>query len=199
MQTAIEHFKRDLILSQLIETIGELPAINQTNDVFQALVESIISQQLSVKAADTIYKRFLILAGNVLLPVEVASLDVEAMRSVGISYQKAGYIQNVANYFLTNPGLYEEAYALDDATLITKLTEIKGVGLWTVQMLLIFELGRQDVFPLDDLIVRKGIVHHYGLDEADRSHRLKCVEISKNWEPYRTIASRYMWASKHMF
>lgn len=198
MQTAIEHLKKDPILASLIEKLGDLPPINQTKDVFQALVESIISQQLSTKAADTIYKRFLSLAGNVLLPGEVAALDVEHMRGVGISYQKASYIHNVAQFFIENPGWYEEAYTLDDETLITKLTQIKGVGLWTVQMLLIFELGRLDILPLDDLIVRKGIVFHYGLDEKDKSHRKQCLEIAKSWEPYRTIASRYMWASKDM-
>lgn len=199
MEKAYLHLKKDPVLSALIEELGTLQPVSPTRDVFKSLVESIVSQQLSTKAADTIYNRFLKLTGNVLLPQEIIQIDVEEMRAVGISYQKAGYIHNVAKYFLENPGLYEEAYLLEDEVLIEKLTQIKGVGLWTVQMLLIFELGREDVFPLDDLIVRKGIIYHYNLDESDKNHRKQCHEIAQNWEPFRTIGSRYMWASKQKF
>ena len=99
---------------------------------------------------------------------------------------------------IENPELNTGLSEMSDEELVKKLTSIKGVGEWTVQMLLIFVLDRHDVLPLDDLIVRKGIIFHYGLDETDKKVKSKCTEVAENWRPYRSFASRYMWASKDM-
>ncbi|HOY12553.1 MAG TPA: DNA-3-methyladenine glycosylase 2 family protein [Saprospiraceae bacterium] len=198
MEVALKHLRRDPILKELINKVGELPSINQDLNIHNALQKSIVSQQLSTKVADTIFQRYLALNGGELIPEKVVTLEVNEMRSVGLSFQKAGYLKNVSQFFIENPELNTGLSEMSDEELVKKLTSIKGVGEWTVQMLLIFVLNRHDVLPLDDLIVRKGIIFHYGLDEADKKVKIKCTEIAENWRPYRSFASRYMWASKDM-
>ncbi|MFZ1790133.1 MAG: DNA-3-methyladenine glycosylase 2 family protein [Saprospiraceae bacterium] len=198
MEAALKHLRRDPILNDLIDKVGELPLLNQDLNIHNALQKSIVSQQLSTKVADTIFQRYLVLNGGELIPEQVVNLDVADMRNVGLSFQKAGYLKNVSQFFIENPELNTGLSEMSDEELVKKLTSIKGVGEWTVQMLLIFVLNRHDVLPLDDLIVRKGIIFHYGLDETDKKVKSKCTEIAENWRPYRSFASRYMWASKDM-
>lgn len=196
MELALKHLIKDPILNTLIGKVGTLPPISQDLDVHHALLKSIVSQQLSTKAAAKIFERFMGLNQEVLIPKKIVAFGIEELRSIGISYQKAGYIQNVSQYFLDHPHLLEDTRDMADEDLISSLTSIKGVGLWTVQMLMIFVLNRPDVLPLDDLIVRKGIIFHYGLDEQNKKVKAQCEQIAEQWRPYRSYASRYMWASK---
>lgn len=194
------HLKKDYILADLIDKVGELPVIApRSNSIYQGLTKSIVSQQLSTKAAATIYQRLLdALGSDEIVGEKLLAMSNEDIRSIGLSMQKATYIKEVAHYFSRNEGIEQRLWDMPDEEIIKELTSIKGVGVWTVQMLLIFVMDRQDVLPLGDLIVRKGIVQLYNL-EADHKHVLQhCEEATMDWKPYRTWGSRYMWAAKDM-
>lgn len=195
---ALAHLQKDKILSKLIEELGPLPELEVDPNLFMALNKSIVSQQLSVKAADTIFGRFEDKIKGKFVPGHILTFNADELRSCGLSYRKAGYVHNISQYFIDNPSLVKDARNMSDDDLIEGLTSIKGVGVWTVQMLLIFALGRENIYPYDDLIVRKGTIHHYSLDPKDTKVKQKCFEIAEKWAPYRSIASRYMWASKDM-
>jgi len=148
-------FANDTTLQAISEQIT-LPALGQSQDVYLALLESIVSQQLSVKAADTIFKRFLTLFENAYPnPLLLQEMSLESLRSVGLSRQKATYLQAVATFHLADSIDFKALETKTETEIITHLTAIKGVGKWTVEMLLIFVLQRPDVLSVDDL----GIQH----------------------------------------
>jgi DNA-3-methyladenine glycosylase II len=194
MQQAKIHLQQDVRLVNAVKTV-ELPLLEADTDVYRALLRSIISQQLSTKAASTIYSRFLSLfEGNYPHLETVINLDIETMRGVGLSRQKATYIQNVAHFFLKNPiPKWEE---MTDDEIIAYLTPIKGVGKWTVEMILIFTLNRLDVLPLDDLAIRNKMVQLYNVTETGKALKEQLTEIAENWRPYRSVACRYLWLMK---
>ncbi len=188
--------EKDPKLVHLIDAVT-LPEL-KSNDVYFSLIESIVSQQLSVKAADTIHNRFLTLFPDKYpYPEFVAALDLEEMRGIGLSYQKANYIKNTA-IFWEEKGLSEQDWSiLSDDEIIKLLSEIKGVGKWTVQMILMFTLGRQDVLPVDDLGIQQGMYMLYDLDKENIKNLKKEMEqIAETWRPYRSIVSRYIWRYK---
>ena len=167
------------------------------NDIYHDLLNSIVSQQLSVKAAATIYSRFLDLFPNRQAHAEfVATTDLEILRGVGLSYQKAGYIKNIAAYWIDNQEDMKNWLGMSDDDIIKELTQIKGVGKWTVQMILMFRLNRLDVFPIDDLGIRQGMVKIYELEETGKDLIKKLHEIAESWRPYRSVACRYVWKHK---
>jgi DNA-3-methyladenine glycosylase II len=186
----------DLVLKRLINKYGILPETPLVESIYQDLVSSIVSQQLSIKAAATIYERFSNEMDGEVTPSRTIDIEHERLRSIGLSNQKATYVKEVARYWQANPNMEEDIWQMEDEEIIKQLTSIKGVGVWTVQMLLIFALARPNVLPLGDLIVRKGIIHHYGLNESDKDILLQCSEVVKHWSPYSSYGSRYMWASK---
>jgi DNA-3-methyladenine glycosylase II len=187
----------DPILSQLIEQVGicRLPAAKQRSDLFFALSESILYQQLSSKAAETIHRRFLQLYPETLSPaaIDVLNTPDEVLRRAGVSRQKSAYLKDLAQKVLDGLPTLAELEELDDETIIRTLTQVKGIGRWTVQMLLIFQLNRLDVLPVDDLGVRSGIQKVYGLDALP--HKKLVEQLGENWKPYRSIASWYLWRS----
>lgn len=190
----LEHFSNDPILYNIAKSI-ELPIIEVNADIYQGLVRSIVFQQLSGKAASTIHNRFLSLfESGYPHPQEVLEYDLETLRSVGLSRQKASYIQNVANFFETHHAANGEAWEewTDDA-LIKHFTQIKGVGKWTTQMILMSYLGRPDIFPLDDLGIQQAITKAYQLELSGRALKGKMQEIAEHWRPYRSFASRLLW------
>lgn len=188
--------EKDAKLKPLIEAVT-LPALNAT-DVYFSLIESIVSQQLSVKAADTIHQRFLgLFPSKYPHPEYVAALDLEQMRAMGLSYQKANYIKNTAEHFVKNDLLDKDWSEMSDDEIITSLTSIKGVGKWTVQMILMFTLQRTDVLPVDDLGIQQGFEMLYDLDKENLKLMKKQMEtIAEPWRPYRSIACRYIWRYK---
>jgi DNA-3-methyladenine glycosylase II len=194
--TIYRHLRNDKVLDRLITVHGYLTELPLANSIYEELVSSIISQQLSVKAAATIYARFRDELEGDISPDQIIAADHERLRTLGLSNQKAKYIKEVAQYWKLNPTIEEDIWSMTDEDIIKELSAIKGVGVWTVQMLLIFALNRPNVLPLGDLIVRKGIIKHYGLDESDKDIIKKCQEIVSHWHPYATYGSRYMWASK---
>ena len=174
----------------------QLPTLNSDMDTYTALLEAIASQQLSVKVADIIFGRFLDLFPN---RYPDASLllqkSFEEIKAVGFSKQKTTYIQNIATFHLEK-GIYVATLnKMNDTQIIDYLTTIKGVGRWTVEMLLIFTLHRPDVFPLADLGIQQAMMRLYDL-EKDKDLHKKMAEIANHWTPNRSLASRYLWKWK---
>ncbi|NJO01836.1 MAG: DNA-3-methyladenine glycosylase 2 family protein [Bacteroidia bacterium] len=187
------HFTTDPKLRSIIEQIS-LPEYIRPADAYLALLRAIIFQQLSGKAARTIYERFLNLFENLYPdPTQLAAADVETLRRVGLSRQKASYVKNVAEFALQHDMSMPYLQNLEDEEVIRYLCQIKGIGRWTVEMLLIFTLERADVFPLDDLGIRKAVVRLYTLDLPDKALRAKLLEIAEAWKPHRSLACKYLW------
>ncbi len=175
-------------------TYLELP---QSGNVYNELVKSIAYQQISYKAADTIYGRFLqLVGGEYFSPEDVLLLEDDELRAVGFSRPKVTYVQNIARFFQEKALFTFDWSTMTDAEIIKLLTEIKGVGEWTVQMVLIFELMREDVFPAKDLGIQQAMIGVYELKEEKKHLIKKMNEIAENWKPYRTWATLYLWAWK---
>lgn len=193
----IRHLKNDKRLSPIVDHFP-LSINNGNNDVFEGLIRSIVSQQLSVVAAKTIYYRFKNLLDNKKHPVhQIITLSLEEMRSVGLSAQKSGYIKNVAEHFENN-NLFETDWSTwSDEEIIQELTKIKGLGKWTVEMILMFSLNRPDVLPLDDLIIRNNMSMLYGVVSERKQLLTDLTAIAEAWRPYRSYACYYLWAAKN--
>ena len=192
----LSHLSRDPTMAAIRPQL-ELPEIEVHSDIYLDLISSIVSQQLSVKAADTIFNRFLDLFENRYpTPQQILDKDPEILRGCGLSYQKANYIKNIATYWIENKDTMSDWLALSEDAIISELTQIKGVGKWTVQMILMFRLNRLDVFPIDDLGIRQGMVKIYGVEETGKDLIKKLHELAEPWRPYRSIACRYVWKWK---
>ncbi len=186
----------DLIMTRLVESITA-PVTSTRDDLYLALLESVISQQLSVKVADVIYNRFCKLFENEYPAADqIVSLETEKLRSAGLSNQKAGYIRNIAEFHLQTPISLAALHPLTDEEVITHLTQIKGVGRWTVQMLLMFPMNRPDIFPIDDLGIRQSIIEFYQVTETGKDLHKKLHEIAERWKPNRTLACKYLWRAR---
>jgi DNA-3-methyladenine glycosylase II len=195
-EEAINYLRRDKILRNIIDNT-ELRDRFGKEDIFVSLVGSIVSQQLSVKAAATIYARLLALfPKNKLSLSTLYEMSDESLRAVGLSNQKCAYVKNVALFFLDHPIKKTQWQKLSDEEVINKLTSIKGVGKWTVQMLLMFTLQRPDVMPYDDLIIRNSILTYYNISSSGKEMISDLDKITIKWSPYRTVACLYLWAAK---
>lgn len=159
------------------------------NDYFAALASSIISQQVSVKAAATIFARFK--THSALDPVRVLELSEAVTKTIGLSRQKASYIRDLAEHFVNDQAVFDHLDTLDDEAVIGELTRVKGIGVWTAQMFLIFTLQRPDVFAPDDRGLQLAIEKIY--EQTMTRHEL--VEFAQRWAPYRTTASLHLWQS----
>lgn len=188
--------KVDPHLAPIIASAG-LPSIIPNKNYYQALVESIISQQLSVKAADTILKRFLALFPSDTFPTpgHILEKDIDVLRSVGLSRQKATYIQDLAVKVIEGTIQFHHLDGLSNDDVIKELIAIKGVGVWTVHMFLIFCMGRLDVLPIGDLGIRNGIYSLYKRDEKPTPEQIESLAEEKKWHPYESVASWYIWHS----
>ncbi len=192
----IVHLSRDPRMATILPLIT-LPIVETHNDIYADLLGSIISQQLSVKAAATIESRFLdLFPERIPSPQQVTVLSTEILRGVGLSGQKANYIRNIAAYWIENQAHNKDWMTMLDDEIISELTQIKGVGKWTVQMILMFRLNRLDVFPIDDLGIRQGMVKLYGVEETGKELIKRLHEIAEPWRPYRSVACRHIWKWK---
>ena len=180
----------DKVIASLIDTYPKYASQVSFNP-FHDLIRSIISQQLSVKAAETIYGRYINLMGKNYNADRLISIDIEALRAVGMSYQKCNYIKNVAFKVVENTDFFSLLKSSSDKEVIIELTKIKGVGVWTAQMFLMFTLGRLDVLPLGDVGIQNAVQKFYGLETKPDETKLR--KISKKWKPYRTISCWYLW------
>lgn len=162
------------------------------------LMSSIMSQQLSTKVARVIYERFLgLYGGKQPKPQQVLDTAPEKLRSIGLSNAKVSYVLNVANFCIAHKITDAKLQKMDNEAIIELLTQIKGVGQWTVEMLLMFSLGREDVFAVDDLGIQQAMCKIYRIDHSNkRAMKQKMVQISAKWRPYRTYACLHLWSWK---
>ena len=194
-EAALNHLRTDSVIENLINTLPPITPRPEP-DFYLTLLRSVVGQQLSVKAAATIYQRFLnLFPSQYPHPEEVLLQPTEILRSVGLSGQKAGYVRAVAEFKKSGELEPEVIAHLDDEDLIKHLTKIKGVGRWTAEMLLMFALERPDVFPADDLGIQNAMKKQYGLTEEKKALRTRMFEIAEPWRPYRTLACKYLWRS----
>ena len=190
----ISHLSKDRKFKKILAKQSPF-VLDRGEKVYLHLCKSIISQQLSTKVARVIYQRFLQLYGKKEPSAKrILATPVEKFRAIGFSNSKAGYVHNVCRFFIENKLTDAKLHAMPDDEVIALLTQIKGVGQWTVEMILMFTLGREDVFALDDLGIQQAISKLYGLDATDKKGmKVKMLEISSSWAPYRTYACRYLW------
>ena len=193
----IEHLSKDKKLKKLIESYGPV-MVKKERKVYLHLCGSIMSQQLSVKVADVIYRRFLdLFGGKEPTPHQILDIPAATLRAIGLSNAKVSYVKNVAQFEIEQGMHAGKLYKMDDEEIIAYLTPIKGVGRWTVEMLLMFALGREDVFAADDLGIQNAMIGLYKLDRADKKKfREQLLRISEKWRPYRTYACLHLWRSK---
>ena len=191
------HLTKDKNLKKIIALQEPYVLVSRTN-VYLHLCSSIMSQQLSTKVAAVIYNRFLNLYKNKKPGLQqIIDTPVESLRSIGLSNAKARYIQNVCRFFLAEKITDATLHKMSNEELIKYLSQIKGVGQWTVEMILMFTLGREDVFALDDLGIQQSIAKLYQLDATDKKTlKEKMLKLSAKWSPYRTYACRYLWGWK---
>jgi DNA-3-methyladenine glycosylase II len=194
MRKAISHLKRsDPILAAIIERVGPC-RMTYTEPIFESLARSIVYQQLSGKAASTIFGRFLSASGGTpLTPKKVLRLSFEEMRALGLSTQKATYVRDLAEKTAAKEVVFEKFQSMTNDEIMASLTQVKGIGVWTVQMFLMFSLRRPDVLPCGDLGIRNAVQKAYGLESPATVTQIE--QIGTTWRPYCTIASWYLWRS----
>ncbi len=193
MRKAINHLKKaDPVLGAIIARVGPY-RIKYREPVFETLVRSIIFQQLSGKAAATIYNRVAAATGEPIAPDGILGLGAERMRALGLSRQKIAYITDLAERTASGEIDFAACVGWDDAEVLRRFTAVKGIGVWTVQMFLMFALRRPDVLPTGDLGLRAAAREAYGYDEAPPPKELE--RIGAAWAPYRSVASWYLWRS----
>ena len=183
---------KDPILKKLFKTHGPHQFADRSERLMEELIESVISQQLSVKAADTIYSRFLNLFkdGKFPTPEQILKIDIEKLRSAGMSYSKAAYVKNIARAFKNRDLDIQILRKMSDEEAIETLTKIKGVGKWTAEMILIFTLNREDVFSVGDAGLRRAIKNLYGI-----TNEKEILKLSETWKTKRSFACWYLWKS----
>lgn len=191
-QAENELIRKDPVLGQLIE-LQRPVEIGPSDDYFFSLCRSIVSQQLSVASAAAIFGR--LKAETDLNPKRLFELSDEDFRALGMSRQKTAYLRDLASHFVENPNVYEHLNKLPDDAVIEELTKVKGIGVWTAEMFLMFTLSRIDVFAPDDIGLQRAMKLLYGWDKV--LPRQELIEFAENWRPYRTIACRHLWKSLH--
>jgi DNA-3-methyladenine glycosylase II len=188
--------RRDPVLRAIIRTHGRC-GIRQGReaDIFSGLVQAIVSQQLSTKAAATIYRRLRELMPDAGPPTAEAILPLSdaALRGAGLSRQKVSYVRDLSQRVVSGALHPTSLQGLSDEAVISELTRLKGICRWTAEMILIFRLARLDVLPVGDLGIVKAVQHAYGLRQRPDAKRL--LQIGETWRPYRSVASWYLWAS----
>ena len=191
---AAEHLaQNDPVLRPIIERVGP-STIRPHKDYYWELVDSIISQQLSVKAARSIESRFQELFGSqVPKPEQILEKDVEELRSVGLSRPKAGYIRDLAQHIGDGKIRFDRFDSLSNDEIMKELIDVKGIGEWTVHMFLMFCMGRLDVLPVGDLGIRNSMRQLYGFKDVPTPDEIKAVAKKYHWRPYESIASWYVW------
>lgn len=188
------HFKRDKILFNAISDLDTEIRPEIDIDIYHSLLSSIVSQQLSTKVVKIIWNRFTDLFVDGYPDAEsLLSKEHEILRRIGLSNSKANYVKNVAAFYLENNMSFDYLQAMSDDQIIEYLSQIKGVGKWTVQMILMFPMDRPNVFPVDDLGIQNSMKRLYEIDLEKKELKIRMNEISLQWEPYRTLASKYLW------
>lgn len=185
--------EHDTVLAKVIRK-SPLPQFQKHENYYEELVDSIISQQLSVKAAASIEKRFKELFNDRFPePSEILKKDIEELRSAGLSRPKARYIQDLAQHILDGRVTFDKFDEMTNDAIIAELVKVKGIGEWTAHMFLIFCMGRLDVLAVGDLGIRNGIAKLYSLDHAPSPEEVTEVALKNSWHPYESVACWYVW------
>lgn len=190
----ITHLSKDRRFKKIL-TNQEPLILEERKHVYLQLCASIISQQLSTKVAKIIYKRFLDLFKSKKPSLQqIVDTPLETLRGIGLSNAKAAYVHNVCKFFIEHQITDSHLRKMSNEEIIDLLTLIKGVGKWTVEMILMFTLCREDVFAVDDLGIQQAVAKVYGLDVKNKKElKVSMLRISAKWSPYRTYACRYLW------
>jgi DNA-3-methyladenine glycosylase II len=196
MRKAILHLKKsDPVLATIIESVGPYK-MNYDEPAFHSLAEAIVYQQLHGKAAATIFKRLTDLAGEPLVPENILKLSDQQLRAVGLSKQKLSYLRDLAEKTHSGALDFSRLPELPDAEVIKCLTQVKGIGVWTAHMFLMFALRRPDVLPTGDLGIQMAIRKHYRKRKLPKPAQME--KLAKGWSPYRSVACWYLWRSLDM-
>jgi DNA-3-methyladenine glycosylase II len=189
----IKHLKKDPKLATILK--GDMHELKLHKNIPLRLMASIMSQQLSTKVAKVIFHRFLELYnGKEPKPQQVLDTPFEKLRGIGLSNAKVSYVQNVARFCIEHKITDKKLLQMENDAIIELLTSIKGVGKWTVEMLLMFTLGREDVFAVDDLGIQQAMCKLYKISAADKKKmKTRMLKISSTWSPYRTYACLHLW------
>ena len=190
-QASSELAQSDPVMAGFVEQFSGSSLISR-GDPFVTLARSIVGQQISVKAADSVWARFSA-ALPVIAPNEVLATPTDALRSCGLSARKAEYLGDLARHFIAGEIHVDRWGAMSDAEIISELTAVRGIGVWTAEMFLIFNQLRPDVFPLDDIGLQKAVALHYYAGE--RPARRALAEVGERWRPWRSVATWYLWRS----
>ncbi len=186
----------DPIMADAIKQVGPCTLV-PNSDIFEALIDAIISQQISVKAADTMVARLRAATpGAVLTPDALIAFQHDDLRALGFTTPKSRYIRNLTEQVVSGQLVLEQLPALDDETVISKLTALKGIGRWTAEMILIFCLARPDVLPVDDLGFVEGVRAAYALPTRPTPKEMRAR--GEIWRPFRTFATWYMWSVRRL-
>lgn len=193
MRAALQHLKKDPVLAAIIRRQGKF-AMDYGEPVFENLVRSIVYQQLSGRVASVIYGRLkAALSEGPVTPAGILKLRPERMRKLGLSRQKTVYIRELAKHTKKGSVVFENLPEMDDATVIEHLTQVKGIGVWTAHMFLIFSLRRPDVLPTGDLGIRMAMQKAWNLSELPKPQEME--KIAAAWRPWCSVASWYLWRS----
>jgi DNA-3-methyladenine glycosylase II len=193
MRPALKHLKKDPVLAKIIARTGAY-GMQYREPSFESLVRSIVYQQLSGKVASVIFGRLHAAAGEEQLTADgIMKLRPERMRKAGLSAQKTKYIRELAKHTRKGTIVFEHLLGLEDSAVIEQLTAVKGIGVWTAQMFLMFALRREDVLPLADLGIRTAMKKAYALNDLPKPAEME--EIARGWKPYTSIACWYLWRS----
>jgi DNA-3-methyladenine glycosylase II len=193
----VPHLSKDKRLKKLLE-LSQPFKLKKRKNICNYLCASIMSQQLSTKVATVIHNRFLDLyGGREPRPQQILDTPFDRLRAIGLSNAKTNYVRNVAQFEIEFGMDPKKLNKMDNEEVIAYLTQIKGVGRWTVEMLLMFALGREDVFAIDDLGIRNAMIRLYKLDTKDKKKlNEELLRISAKWSPYRTYACKHLWGWK---
>jgi DNA-3-methyladenine glycosylase II len=193
----IIHLQKDKRLGKLVD-INKPHKLVKRKNICTYLCASIMSQQLSTKVADVIYKRFINLyGGKEPTPRQILDTPSETLRGIGLSNAKVSYVKNVARFELESGMHPKKLGKMSNEEVIEYLIVIKGVGRWTIEMLLMFALGREDVFAVDDLGIQNAMINLYKLEKTDKKQlKEDMLRLSKKWSPYRTYACIHLWRWK---
>lgn len=193
----IEHLSKDKKFRKVLE-LQDPHELVRRKKIYLYLCASIMSQQLSTKVADVIYQRFLALYGKKEpTPQQILDTAIETLRAIGLSYAKANYIQNVCRFFIEEGLDDKQLYKMSSEEVQQKLIQIKGVGKWTTEMILMFALQHEDVFPVDDLGIQQAMIKLYKLDTGSKKLLYEQMhKVAEKWRPYRTYACVHLWRWK---
>ncbi|HLZ14429.1 MAG TPA: DNA-3-methyladenine glycosylase [Candidatus Saccharimonadales bacterium] len=197
VKQAAEHLRaHDLVLAPVIDRFG-LCTIRPNRNYYQELVDSIISQQLSVKAARTIERRFCALFGSSEFPSaeQILTKQIDELRTAGLSRGKAAYVRDLAQHVVDGRVRFDHLDGLSNDAVIRELTAVKGIGEWTAHMFLMFCMGRLDILAVGDLGIRNGVQKLYDLDHSPTPVDITGLAERNHWHPYETVACWYIWRS----